>query len=132
MRWNACFVLLCLVALGCGEGSSSGPARLGSGGADGGGGGGGSALECDCALGEECADDGSCVSICGEVSACIAGGIARCCDATRVCQEGRCVADCGGGLECNGQCCEGSEMCFEGACVAQCEDPEQLLSLIHI
>ena len=126
MRWNACFVLLCLVALGCGEGSSSGPARLGSGGADGGGGGGGSALECDCALGEECADDGSCVSICGEVSACIAGGIARCCDATRVCQGGRCVADCGGGLECNGQCCEGSEMCFEGACVAQCEDPEQL------
>jgi hypothetical protein len=84
-------------------------------------------LLCDCELGEECADDGTCVSICGEGLACVAGGVARCCDAGDLCQDGRCVADCGeGGVECNGQCCDGSQMCFDGACVAQCEDPVQL------
>ena len=90
------------------------------------GGSGGVEFACDCAVGETCADDGTCVSICGQVPACLLGGAARCCAADEVCAEGACVSDCGGGVECNGQCCESREMCLDGTCVAQCADPAQL------
>ena len=113
---------VCL-AIGCAEPSGSNAPRIGTGGASGAGGEPGA---CDCPFGEACAEDGTCVSICGEVAACVFGGAAQCCEADEVCREGACVNDCGDGTACNGQCCEGSETCLEGACVAQCEDPAQL------
>ncbi len=105
--WLATFLM---VLAGCG-GSGSGAPRLGS---------------CDCAFGQECADDGLCHSICGDAPACVFGGTAQCCGADRVCLEGSCVADCGAKIECNGVCCGDSEMCFEGACVTACPDPSRL------
>ena len=114
--------LVCMVVAGCGDASPSATPRLGAGG----GGGASIDLPCDCALGEECSDDGRCISICGDVAACASGGTARCCAAGTVCQDGSCVTDCGGNAECNGVCCDNTEMCLEGSCVAQCADPGQL------
>ena len=115
-------MLVCVLGLGCGGEPASAP-RFGSIGT---GGAGGVDFSCDCRVGEECAEDGTCVSICGEVPACVFGATARCCGDGRVCSEGVCVSDCGEGTECNGQCCDASQMCFDGACAAQCEDPSQL------
>jgi hypothetical protein len=83
-------------------------------------------IACDCPLGEGCADDGSCVSICGERPACVFGGASRCCEAAQVCLRGACLDDCGQAVDCNGRCCGDSQICFDGACVAECEDPERL------
>jgi hypothetical protein len=114
-------MLICVaLSFGCGEAPSSTGVRSGSGGA------GGMAPTCDCSLGEECADDGACVSICGEVTACVFGGASRCCDTDEVCRDGACMNDCGQGVECNGHCCDGAQTCFDGACVASCGDPAQL------
>ncbi len=118
MRSSCWFVLFWIVAAGCGEVAPAGAPR--------GDGGGGADFSCDCPFGETCSDDGLCVSICGDVPACIFGGTAQCCAAGSVCQDGRCVADCGSEPECNGVCCDSAEMCFEGSCVAQCETPSQL------
>ncbi|MGB8331596.1 MAG: VCBS repeat-containing protein [Polyangiales bacterium] len=120
MRRVFWMALIWLSVLGCGEGSAGVPRRLGTGGT------GGSQLVCNCPLGAQCADDGSCVSICGEVPACVFGGTAGCCASGTACQEGRCVSDCGSGVECNGVCCDPTEMCFEGSCVAHCDDPSRL------
>ncbi len=122
--WWAC---LGLAWLGCGDaGPQAGP-RVGTGGSGGAGGAGGFFVTvCDCSIGEECADDGRCVSICGDAPACVAGTSARCCGAGSVCQAGACVSDCGEAIECAGRCCENAEMCFEGACVAACDDPARL------
>ena len=118
MRSSCWFVLFWIVSAGCGEVPPAGAPR--------GDGGGGADFSCDCPFGETCSDDGLCVSICGDVPACIFGGTAQCCAAGSVCQDGRCVADCGSEPECNGVCCDSAEMCFEGSCVAQCETPSQL------
>ncbi len=124
MRVPGWVVVVCVLGLGCGGESPSAP-RFGPGGAAGSAGS-GPAFLCDCPVGEDCAEDGSCESICGEVAACVLGATARCCGSDEVCAEGLCVDDCGDGIECNGQCCDASQMCFEGACVAQCDDPAQL------
>ena len=118
--WGA--ALICMVMGGCGDASPSATPRFGAGG----GGGARIDLPCDCALGEECSDDGRCVSICGDVAACAFGGTAQCCAAGTVCRDGSCVTDCGGNAECNGVCCDSAEMCLEGSCVLQCPDPGQL------
>ncbi len=112
---SGCLVLA--LAIGCGEASGGGSPRLGTGGVD---------FTCSCPFGEDCADDGSCVSICGEVAACVFGGTAQCCAAGTACKEGVCVSDCGAGVECNGICCEGSETCVDGACAADCSDTGRL------
>lgn len=109
-----------VVALGCGEGGSTPLPRSGQGGSAGAG------FICRCPLGEACAPDGSCVSICGETPACVSGGVARCCGDTEVCAKGRCAPSCSGGIECNGRCCDETQMCLDGACVARCADPSQL------
>jgi len=123
-------VLLCMALAACGDASSSGPPRIGTGGSGGSGGtdgpDGGIFLGCDCPFGEECSDDGLCVSICGDRAACVFGGTAQCCGAGKVCESGSCVTDCGGDIQCNGACCGSAEMCLDGACVAQCDDPAQL------
>ena len=108
-------MVVLVLLVGCGESGSVGP-RVGTGGTGG----------CDCAFGEECADDGLCVSICGDAPACAFGGTAQCCGTDRVCLDGSCVTDCGGRIECNGLCCGASELCFEGACVSACSDPSRL------
>jgi hypothetical protein len=116
MRSSCWLVLVCVALAGCGEAAPAAAPRLGPGGD----------LPCDCPSGEECADDGLCVSICGDVPACVFGGTAQCCGGGSVCSDGDCVADCGSDVECNGVCCDGAQMCFEGSCVAQCSDPSQL------
>ncbi len=119
------FALVLVLFVGCGGSGSTGAPRVGTGGTDGGGGADGEAL-CDCPFGEECSDDGRCVSICGEVPVCVFGGTARCCGTDLVCSDGSCVTDCGDAIECNGACCGDSEMCFDGACVTECPDPSRL------
>ena len=109
-----CLVLLWIAVAGCGEAPPAGAPRDTP------------DFSCDCPLGEGCSDDGLCVSICGDVPACIFGETAQCCAAGAVCQGGSCVTDCGNDVECNGVCCESAEMCFEGACAAQCESLSQL------
>lgn len=121
-------VLLCLVLgllAACAGPESGAVPRIGNGGGDGGGGAGGQGL-CGCSFGEECSDDGRCVSICGEAPACLFGGTARCCGDALVCLDGSCVADCGDATECDGTCCGDSEMCLDGTCVAECPDPTLL------
>ncbi|UCF47329.1 MAG: hypothetical protein JSU89_09130, partial [Myxococcales bacterium] len=120
MRASWCVALVCIAMTGCGEAAPSAASPRGTA-ADG-----GIDFLCDCPLGEECADDGLCASICGAVPACVFGGTAQCCGAGAACQEGSCVTDCAGGVECNGVCCDSAEMCFEGSCVAQCDDPSRL------
>ena len=111
-------VLLWIVVAGCGEAPPAGaPRAVGAGGVD---------FSCDCPFGEECADDGLCISICGDVAACVFGGTAQCCAPGSVCRDGSCATDCGSDVECNGVCCDGAEMCFEGSCVARCDAPSQL------
>lgn len=127
MRASILVALLCTAAAGCGDVSQAGPPFVGTGGS----GGtpspdGGINFGCDCSFGEECTDDGLCVSICGEQPACIFGGIAQCCTAGTVCENGSCVTDCGASIECNGVCCDEGEMCFDERCVAQCDDSSQL------
>lgn len=107
--------LLGSLLLGCGE-ASVGTPRSGDGGVD---------FDCECSVGESCAADGTCVSVCGDRPACVFGGASQCCDVDMVCEEGACVLDCGSGVECNGVCCEGSQVCVEGACVAACDEPAQ-------
>ncbi|MEM7436523.1 MAG: hypothetical protein AAF436_15305, partial [Myxococcota bacterium] len=121
------WLLGCIVVgiAACGDGAGVGAPRVGTGGTAGGAGGGGQP-ECDCPLGQECADDGSCVSICGDVDACVFGGTAQCCSSDRVCDSGTCVSDCGAAVECNGACCGDSQTCFEGQCVAECADTSRL------
>jgi hypothetical protein len=125
---SCCWVVLVWVVLaGCGEAVPAGPPRAGLGGSGGASGAdGGLGPGCDCPSGEECSDDGLCVSICGSVPACVFGGSAQCCGEGSVCRDGDCVADCGIDVECNGVCCDGVHMCLEGSCVAQCDDPMQL------
>lgn len=112
--WN--LALVCGLALGCGE-APTGTPRFGT---DDGG-----ALECDCPFGQGCADDGSCVSICGDKPACMFGGAAQCCEPGSACDEGRCVPDCGERVECDGVCCDDSQICLDGSCAAPCEAPLQ-------
>ena len=119
MRLSCCLVLVWIVAPGCGEAPTASAPRVGLGGS-------GVDFTCDCPFGEECSDDGLCVSICGDVPACVFGGTVQCCAVGSVCRDGSCVTDCGSDVECNGTCCESSEMCFEGACVTQCDSPSQL------
>ena len=127
MRSSFWLVLICILTLGCGDAAPSGVPRVGTGGnGSTGATDGGVDLPCDCAFGEECSDDGLCVSICGDVDACVFGGTVQCCGAGSVCRDGSCVADCGTDVDCNGVCCDSAEMCFEGSCVAQCDDPQQL------
>ena len=114
MRSRCWLVLLWVAVAGCGEAPPAGAPRDTP------------DFLCDCPFGEECSDDGLCVSICGDVPACIFGGTAQCCAAGALCQGGSCLADCGSDVECNGVCCESPEMCFEGACAAQCDSPSQL------
>lgn len=107
-------LLLGGLALSCGQ-APTGTPRLGTddGGVD---------FECECPYGAECADDGSCVSICGDRAACIFGGAAECCNDGSVCRDGLCVSDCGDRVDCNGTCCSDSQICSDGACVAPCEE----------
>lgn len=114
MRSSSWIALVWIVVVGCGEVSSGGPAR--------------EAVDpiCNCPFGEECSDDGLCVSICGGVPACVFGGTAQCCGVGAACENGTCVTDCGSAVECNGVCCDSTDMCFEGSCVAQCDRPSQL------
>ena len=100
-----CLVLLWIAVAGCGEAPPAGAPRDTP------------DFSCDCPLGEGCSDDGLCVSICGDVPACIFGETAQCCAAGAVCQGGSCVTDCGNDVECNGVCCESGETCIGGACV---------------
>ncbi|MGB5697441.1 MAG: VCBS repeat-containing protein [Polyangiales bacterium] len=116
LRWLA--LLSSTLVIGCADGSPSASPRVGNDG--------GIGLPCDCPFGQECADDGRCVSICGEAVACLFGGTAQCCAAGTVCDEGRCVADCGGKVQCAGACCDADQMCLAEACVAQCDDPSRL------
>ncbi|MEM9727083.1 MAG: VCBS repeat-containing protein [Myxococcota bacterium] len=125
MRWRWLVLGLLPLWVACGDGGGVGAPRIGTGGTAGTGATGGDG-ECDCPLGEACADDGSCVSACGDVSACVFGGTFQCCASDRVCSTGSCVAECATGVECNGICCEGSEQCFEGACVSECPDTSLL------
>ncbi len=82
---------------------------------------------CSCPVGETCAEDGSCVSICGAgVPACVRDTVAACCPSGTMCDSGACVVDCGSAIECNGQCCGDGEMCFDDACVAECADADDL------
>lgn len=122
-RWVYLGLVVLLAA--CGDSNGAGSPRFGTGGAGGNGAAGGNPA-CDCPLGETCADDGACVSVCGEVAACVFGGTSQCCASGQVCDSGTCVSDCGGAVECNGLCCDSSEMCFEGACVRECPDTSQL------
>lgn len=117
MRGCSWATLLLFVAVGCGNASTSGPPRLGAGGAD---------FSCDCPFGEECSPDGLCVSVCGDVAACVFGGVLQCCAAGTACRDGSCVSDCGDAADCNGVCCDPGQVCLEEACVAQCEDPTRL------
>jgi len=100
-----CLVLLWIAVAGCGEAPPAGAPRDTP------------DFSCDCPLGEGCSDDGLCVSICGDVPACIFGETAQCCAAGAVCQGGSCVTDCGNDVECNGVCCGSGEACISGACV---------------
>ena len=100
-----CLVLLWIAVAGCGEAPPAGAPRDTP------------DFSCDCPLGEGCSDDGLCVSICGDVPACIFGETAQCCAAGAVCQGGSCVTDCGNDVECNGVCCGSGEACTSGACV---------------
>ena len=113
MRPSISVALFCMALAGCGDASTSSPPRT-------------VVFGCNCPFGQECSPQGLCTSICGEQAACIFGGTAQCCGDGTVCQEGRCVTDCGAQVECNGFCCGSTEMCFDGACVAQCDDPLQL------
>ncbi|HET6414850.1 MAG TPA: VCBS repeat-containing protein [Polyangiales bacterium] len=117
MRGWSWATLLLFVVVGCGNASPPGPPRLGAGGID---------FSCDCPFGEECASDGLCVSICGEVAACVFGGTAQCCGAGTACQAGSCVTDCGQAVDCKGLCCDEGQVCLGEACVARCEDPARL------
>ena len=117
MRSSRWLVLVWIVLAGCGEALPTSAPRAADGGMD---------FPCDCPFAEECSEDGRCVSICGDVPACVFGGTAQCCATGSVCRGGQCVADCGGETECDGVCCEGTEMCFEGSCVAQCDTPTRL------
>ena len=122
------FLAVALVPIvGCGSGNDQGPNRVldGGGTEDGGVAGDGGEL-CSCPLGEECNEDGACVSICGDVAACVRGAAATCCPSGTMCDSGICVVDCGDGVECNGACCGDEEMCFEDACVAECANPDNL------
>lgn len=126
MRASAWVPLICIGLIACGEGPSDFARSLGAGGSGGTFADGGVGLHCDCAFGQECAEDGLCVSICGERPACVFGGTAQCCASGTVCENGTCAGDCGSHVNCNGVCCDGAEMCFEGSCVAQCDDAERL------
>jgi hypothetical protein len=118
MRSCCWLVLVWIVVAGCGEVPPTAAPRAG----------GDTSVDfsCDCPFGEECSDDGLCVSICGDVPACVFGGTAQCCGTGSVCKGGNCVADCGSDVECNGVCCDRAEMCFERSCVTQCDTPSQL------
>ena len=124
MRARWWLVWLWLGWMGCGDGSAPGSFRVGTGGAGGSEGLFGSG--CLCPVGEECAPDGRCVSICGDVAACVSGDTAVCCPVGRACQAGACVAGCGDAVECGGQCCESEQVCLDGACAAACSDPSLL------
>ena len=102
--------------IGCGDGAPQGPPRTGTGGSGG----------CGCPIGQECAEDGRCVSICGEAPACVSGTSATCCTAGTVCQAGACTNGCGGRIECAGRCCESGQICLRATCVAECDDPSRL------
>lgn len=105
MRWACWLPLGCALALGCGEAELGGVPR-------------GVPLGCDCPSGQECSDDGSCVSICRDRPACVGGGTAECCAPGLVCEGGTCVHDCGGNVKCDGLCCDGGEGCIDDVCVA--------------
>lgn len=126
MRASAWIALTCMGLSACADGSADSARRLGSGGGGGALADGGVDLLCACPFGQECSDDGLCVSICGVVPACLSGGTAQCCPPGAVCESGNCVGDCGSDVSCNGVCCDSVDRCFEGFCVARCEDPAKL------
>lgn len=57
-----------------------------------------------------------------ERPACGFGTALTCCDTAEVCMDGRCVADCGGRVLCDGVCCDEGAVCEADACVADCSD----------
>ncbi len=45
-----------------------------------------------------------------------------CCAADEICEENRCIVDCGEATRCAGMCCDEGLVCEDNACVADCED----------
>ena len=79
-HWSLAFVALWQSSRSAVERERPSAPRFGTGGASGRGRGcRHGASRATVSFGEECADDGSCVSVCGEVAACVFGGSAQCC-----------------------------------------------------